>query len=183
MALCLPRRANTLGPGAVPACLGDTPYNIISYTCNAPFVGLHTDVKDGPLNIIAWTHVQGLRETATTTFYGGAYVLPALRVLFTPAATSDVTLVLVATATLTHGTMPLTVTPKDCGERIGTSHFLRCEDVRLAAERSDPPVPIKAVFRPVLRNFIEALHARTERPAVDKCAPWLPYANFALKKK
>lgn len=169
------------------ACLSDTPFNLISYSTNAPHVGLHVDRKDGPLNLIAWTHTQDTMEKGTTQFFGGAFVLPSLRVMFTPAATSHLTIVLVATATLTHGTLPLR--RKGPGVRIGTSHFLRCEDVEVAAARRPAPAVPHAdeedeePFRPVMKHYMEALRAHSSRPAVDMFVPWLPYTAKHLRNK
>jgi hypothetical protein len=92
-------------------CLdGRVPANLISCGLNMPHAGLHRDLKDAPLNIIAWTSISGGRGEEKTEMIGGQFVLPSLGVLFTPGATADVTVVLIASAVLTHGTLPLSVT-------------------------------------------------------------------------
>lgn len=114
-------------------CLdGRVPANLISCGLDMPHVGLHRDLKDAPLNIIAWTSTSGGRGSPETLMIGGQFVLPSLGVLFTPGATADVTVVLIASAVLTHGTLPLRVTG-GLGARLGSSHFLRFEDVLWAA--------------------------------------------------
>ena len=123
------RRAAMLKPEARAACLGSSGSNLISCTISPDFINLHRDPKDGPLTLIAWTNARQPANDEATTFDGGEFVIPALQLRFHPAATSRVTVVLMATSVLTHGTLPQVITGK--GKRVGVAHYLRCQDMEL----------------------------------------------------
>ncbi len=115
-------------------CLGDSACNLVSQTNNVAHVLLHQDAQDSPLSVILWANYQGVSSCGAppqTVMRGGAFVIPVLRLMFTPGATSDLTILIMAAGTLTHGSLPLTVTGP--GMRFGTSHYLRCADTLLAA--------------------------------------------------
>jgi hypothetical protein len=129
----LSRDAHVLKEGLA-GCLGNSACNLISQTHNIPHVMLHRDAQEVPLTVIAWANYQsgsGDGAPPQTDLLGGAFVIPALRLMFTPGATSDLTVLIFAAGMLTHGTLPLTVTGH--GMRLGMSHYLRIADALTAA--------------------------------------------------
>ena len=118
-------------PEARAMCLGSAASNLICSGVNVSHIGLHRDVKDAPLTAIAWVNAHQGPNEARTRVDGGEFVVPGLQLMFHPAATGSVTVVVMSTAVLTHGTLSQTVTGN--GQRIGAAHFMRCEDVMLGA--------------------------------------------------